>query len=71
MITALYLVGKINDSHIIFTLLIIFVNMGYSDSDLLMYLLSLGLFSMTWSGYFYTGASFYAHKPLAVRGQDK
>lgn len=46
MMTALYLVGKINKSHIIFTLPV-FTKMRSDNSDLMMYLLSLGLFSGT------------------------
>lgn len=46
MMTALYLVGKINNSHIIFTLPV-FIKVGSDNSDLMMYLLSLGLFSGT------------------------
>lgn len=46
MMTALYLVGKINKSHIIFTLPV-FAKVRSDNSDLMMYLLSLGLFSGT------------------------
>lgn len=70
MMTALYMLGKRIDSHIIFIFLV-FVNMRSGESDFLMYLPSLGLFSRTWSRVFPYWDFFYAHKPLAVRGQDK
>lgn len=49
MMTALYLVGKRNNSHIVF---ILAFNMRSGESNLLVCLLSLGVFSRTWSRVF-------------------